>query len=82
MADTAPQERKCSDPQVPKRKLSDTIPMESVQRLSKLPVVESSLNIATDVYSRVKVCKYILCILTNSCVIHNVSRRLAGVGAW
>ncbi|KAF4533174.1 hypothetical protein B566_EDAN001716 [Ephemera danica] len=55
MADTATEARKFSDPQVPKeRKLSDTIPMESVQRLAKLPVVESSLNIATDVYSRVK----------------------------
>lgn len=37
------------------RKLSDTIPMEAVQRIAKLPVVESSLNIATDMYSRVKV---------------------------
>jgi hypothetical protein len=37
------------------RKLSDTIPMEAVQRIAKLPVVESSLNIATDMYSRMKV---------------------------
>ncbi|CAB3383305.1 Hypothetical predicted protein [Cloeon dipterum] len=41
--------------QAPKeRKLSDAIPLEAVHRIAKIPVVESSMNIASDVYSRVK----------------------------
>ncbi|XP_059488880.1 lipid storage droplets surface-binding protein 2-like isoform X3 [Neocloeon triangulifer] len=36
------------------RKLSDTIPLEAVHRIAKLPMVESSISIANDVYSRVK----------------------------
>jgi hypothetical protein len=47
------------------RKLSDTIPMEAVQRIAKLPVVESSLNIATDMYSRMKVGYEKLIIVSN-----------------
>lgn len=34
-----------------------TVNMESVNRITKLPVVESTIQTATNIYERVKVCE-------------------------